>query len=64
MSYKSEVQRKAHRCVCSFFVCEQTVGKGELPKVSVGVWQVKQISRAIAAFWLQSSNLNLPGLES
>lgn len=28
----------------------------------VGVCQVKQISRAIAAFWLQSSNLNLPGL--
>lgn len=34
----------------------------ELPRVRVGVWQVKQISRATAAFWLQSSNLNLPGL--
>lgn len=49
--------------VClQLFVCEQTVGKGEMPRVSVGVWQVKQISRARAAFWVQSSNLHLPGL--
>lgn len=54
-----------YRGVCSIFVCEQTVGKGIAKGKGwcmAGEWQVKQISRAIAAFWLQSSNLNLPGL--